>query len=166
MQVSKILEESLEKGLNHQDASLLLEQELTKTLGGNISAALPASVAQGQASTTAYFEMLNATNVTYARNFAHINLMNEGGIIRLVFDSILDRTTSQVCTQMNGKEFTIEQALIHQEKVLSAENVEALKVIAPFTRTIDTKASSADLAAAGVIVPPLHGKCRSELNPF
>lgn len=163
--VSKLLDTALERGLNHADTSVFLEQELTKTLGGNISQALPASVAQGQASSAAYFEMLTATNVTYARNFAHVNLMTEGGITRVVFDAILDRTTSQICEQMNGREFTIEQAVIHQQKVLDAENVAELKLIAPFTRTISAKASSAELAAAGVLIPPLHGKCRSEINP-
>lgn len=174
--VSRILEESLEKGLNQQDASVFLEQELTSSLGGASSGALPASVATGKASTVAYFEMLNATNVTYTRNFGQINLMHEVGIEKLIFNAIIDRTTSVVCNQMNGRIFTIEQAIEHQEKVLAAENVEALQAIAPFTRSLSafgltqgqkltSSKTSAKLAAAGVVVPPLHGKCRSELQP-
>ena len=168
--VSSILQEALEKGLNHQDASAFLSQRLTETLGGNIASALPASVATGKASTTAYFEMLNATNVTYARNFSNINLMREAEISRLIFNAIIDRVTSVVCNQMNGRVFTIEQAMEHQVSVLDAVNVEALQGIAPFTRNLkdfnlkagekltSTK-TSARLAAAGVIVPPLHGRC-------
>ena len=174
--VSRALESALEKGLNQADASVFLEQELTKSMGGNSAGALPASVAQGKASTAAYYEMLNATNVTYARNFGQINLMAEVGIERLVFNAILDRVTSVVCNQMNGREFTIQQAVAHQQSVLGAENVEALKGIAPFTRNLKefglkegqkltSAKTSASLAAAGVIVPPLHGRCRSELQP-
>lgn len=174
--VSRILEETLEKGLNQQDASVFLEQELTATLGGNTAGALPASVATGKASTAAYYEMLNATNVTYARNFGQINLMREVGIQSLIFNAIIDRTTSVVCNQMNGRIFTIEQAVTHQQKVLDAANVEALKEFAPFTRNLsdfglkegqklNSAKTSASLAAAGVIIPPLHGRCRSELQP-
>lgn len=174
--VSRILEESLSKGLNHQDASVFLEQELTASLGGSSAGALPASIATGKASTAAYFEMLNATNVTYSRNFGQINLMREAGIERLIFNAIIDRTTSVVCNQMNGRIFTLEQAMIHQQSVLDAPNVEALKSIAPFTRNLSafgltegqkltSTRTSAKLAAAGVVVPPLHGRCRSELQP-
>lgn len=173
--VSRTLETALERGLNQADASEFLEQELTKSLGGNASGALPASVAAGKASTTAYFEMLNATNVTYARNFGQINLMSEVGIENLIFNAIIDRTTSTICSQMDGRIFTIEHAVEHQEKVLSAENVEQLKVIAPFTRNLsdfnleagkklNDKKSSDALAEAGVVVPPLHGRCYDDIT--
>lgn len=175
-QVSRILETSLERGMSHNEASVFLEQELTAALGGNIAPALPASVATGKASTAAYFEMLNATNVTYSRNFGQINLMNEAGITSLIFNAIIDRTTSVVCNQMNGRIFTIQQAMSHQQKVLGAPDVETLQQLSPFTRNLKdfglkegqkltNSKVSADLAAAGVICPPLHGRCRSELQP-
>lgn len=174
--VSRSLETALERGLNQADASQFLEQELTQSLGGSSAGALPASVAQGKAATAAYYEMLNATNITYARNFGQINLMAEVGIETLVFNAILDRVTSVVCNQMNGRTFTIQQAMQHQQSVLGAANVEALKGIAPFTRNLKefglkegqkltSAKASASLAAAGVIIPPLHGRCRSELQP-
>lgn len=177
IQVSKAIQTGvLDKGLNNADAGLFLKQEMTSILGGNVNGALPASVAKGQASTNAYFEMLNATNTTYAKNFAHINLSNEAGITQLIFSAILDRTTSQICSQMDGRVFTIEQALVHQSKVLGAENVEGLKTIAPFQRNLSefklgagenltSPATSKRLADAGVMVPPLHGRCRSSLQP-
>jgi len=176
--VSKAIQEGvLEKGLNNADAGVFLKQKLTSSLGGNVNGALPASIAKGQASTNAYFEMLNATNTTYARNFAHVNLSHEAGITQLVFQALLDRLTSQICQQMDGRVFTIEQALTIQSKVLGAENVEELKTIAPFQRSLsefkldvgkklDDPKTSAKLAEAGVMVPPLHGRCRSELQPL
>lgn len=160
----------IEKGLNNKDASLFLKQDLTAKLGGNVSGALPSSIAKGQASVNAYFEGLNATNVTWARNFSQINQMNYVGITQVIFNAIIDRLTSQVCAQMDGRVFTIEQSLVHQDKVLGAKDVEEVQGVAPFTRNLsafgvgageklkDAKTSSA-LAKAGVIVPPLHFRC-------
>lgn len=176
--VSKAIQEGvLDKGLNKTDAAAFLQQSLTKTLGGSIQGALPASVAQGQASVNAYFEMLTATNVTYARNFSQMNLMNEAGIEQFIFNAVLDRLTSKICDQMEGRIFTIEQGMKHQVSVLAAENVEALKKIAPFQRDLssfglkegqklDDVSTSEKLAKAGVIIPPLHGRCRSDIQPL
>lgn len=174
---SAIQEGVLEKGLTNADAGAFLQQRITEILGGNVAGALPASVAQGQASTTAYFEMLTATNTTFSRSFSQMNLMWEAGITRWQFAAVLDRITSVVCEQMDGRVFTIEQGMAHQKAVLDAENVEALKGIAPFTRNLnafglkagqklDNAKTSAALADAGVSVPPLHGKCRSEVHPL
>lgn len=174
--VSKTLQKALDRGLNHADTSATLESELTQILGGEASS-IPASVGTGKASTAAYFEMLSATNVTYARNFGQIELMSEVGITELVFQAIIDNLTSVVCTQMDGRVFTIEQAIEHRNKVLEMPDVESLKEFAPFRRNLDdfkltagtdlTRPEVQDkLAKAGVIVPPLHGRCRSELNPL
>lgn len=167
----------IQKGLNNTDATALLKQDLTTKLGGNIQGALPSSVAKGQMSVNAYFEGLNVTNVTWARNFSQINHMHEVGIRQVIFNAIIDRLTSQVCSQMDGRVFTIEQAIKHQENVLNAENVEQVKIIAPFTRNLSSfglkegqklndPETSAALAKAGVMVPPIHFRCRSELQPF
>lgn len=172
----KIQEAVIEKGMNRADAGIFLKQELTKTLGGNISGALPASISTGQAATSAYFEGLAATNVTYARNFAQIQLMDEVGVLQVIFQAIIDNLTSEVCLQMDGRVFTVEQAKEHRQKVLEADDVESLKQVAPFTRSLEAFGTGAGrdlnspdmqdaLARAGVIVPPLHFRCRSELHP-
>lgn len=173
---SSIQKNIMDKGLNTSDAALTLEQDLTRTLGGSIEGALPASVATGQASIAAYMEGLVATNTTFAKNFAQIQLMDEVGITQIVFTAIIDRLTSQVCSQMDGRIFTVEQAKTHRESVLESESVAELKGKAPFTRNLSQFNLSAgesltnpdvqaNLARAGVIVPPLHFRCRSELHP-
>ena len=173
--VTEILNKAREQGLNHADTKIMLEKELTQTLGGQATA-VPASVATGQASTSAYFEMLTATNTTYAKNFGQVQLMKEVGIFQVIFQAIVDNLTSVVCNQMDGRVFTIEQVVLHRQKVLESPDVETLKGFAPFTRNLDsfglkagqklTDAPTQDeLAKAGVIIPPLHGRCRSELHP-
>lgn len=176
--IAKAIQEgALEQGLNQANAGEFLARRATEIVGGNIAAATPASISAGQASAAAYFEGLNATNVTYARNFSHINLMREAEIQQIIFNAVLDRLTSQICSQMDGRIFTIEQAVTHQQAVLDAENVEELKSIAPFTRSLSQfgldagqslmdPETQARIAAAGIIVPPLHFRCRSELQPF
>jgi len=167
---NKIKKAVLDKGLNHADASVYLKQELTKTLGGNIKGALPQSIATGEASTSAYFSGLTSTNMTFARNFSQVELMREVQIGQVIFQAIIDNLTSEVCSSMDGRVFTIEQAVEHRQKVLEVETVAELKEISPFTRNLDgfnlSDPNIQDaLAKAGVIIPPLHFRCRSELHP-
>ena len=78
---------------------------------------------------------------------------------------------------MEGRVFTIEQGMKHQVGVLAAENVEALKKIAPFQRDLSScglkegqklndVSTSEKLAKAGVIIQPLHGRSRSVIKPL
>lgn len=161
-----------DKGLNKAQAGEFLKKELTRINGGNAFASVPRSVqAQGLNSVNAYYEGLSATNVTTARNFANIEHMDEAGVTRIQFAAIIDNRTSEICQQMDGRIFTIEQAKDFRQQYLDAENVEQVKSFATWHKNLQSipgnqsgsDISSQDLAQAGVIVPPLHFRCRSEL---
>lgn len=170
--VSSITKNVLEKGMNKKRAGEFLKNELTRIVGGKAFSATPASIqAQGLKSINAYYEGLSATNVTLARNFANITHSDEAGVTRLQFSAIIDNRTSQICSQMNGRIFTIEQAKAFRDKYLEVDNVAQVKSFATWRKDLSaipgnskgTDISSADLVKAGVSVPPLHFRCRSEL---
>jgi len=170
---NSITKNVLEKGMNKAQAGEFLKKELTRINGGNAFSSTPASIqAQGLKSVNAYYEGLSATNVTLARNFANVQHMVDAGILRVQFDAIIDNRTSQICSQMDGRIFTIEQVTAFRDQYLEADSVEAVKGFATWHKNVGSipgnskglDISSADLASAGVIVPPLHFRCRSELS--
>lgn len=168
--VSKLIKQGvIEKGLNKAQAGEFLKINLTKKLGGNL--AVPPSVkAQGQASINAYFKNLSATNVTVAQNFGQINFMREAGIKSYIWRSVIDNTTSEICLQMNGRIFEVQQAFNQMEKMLEVDSVEQLKEVAPFKRNLnefnikegqglDNPKVSETLVKAGITMPPVHMAC-------
>jgi len=168
--VSKIIKESVvDKGLNKAQAGEFLKNNLTKKLGGNL--AVPPSVkAQGQKAINAYFKNLSATNVTMAQNYGQLNYMHQAGIKSYIWRSVIDKVTSTICLQMNGRVFEVSQAMTHMNKILESDSVESLKEIAPFKRNLsefklrqgqklnDAKVSES-LIKAGVSMPPIHLSC-------
>ncbi len=176
--VSSLIQKGvLEKGLNKKQAGEFLRKELTRRLGGKVSAVPPSIAKQGLNATTAYYEGLNATHVTFARNFGQLQMMQEAGIEKYIWDSIIDNRTSMICAQMNGRIFTVESSLSIMNKVVGADDVETLHNVAPFKRNLSefglkegkklsNANASASLQKAGVGLPPIHFRCRSEINPF
>lgn len=166
-----------DKGLNKAQAGEFLKKELSRKLGGKAFAdSVPPGIrAQGINSVNAYHQALSATNVTLTRNLANIQAMNEAGVTRVQFVAVIDRTTSKICQQMDGRTFSIEQVNVYANKVMEAQSVEDLQEFGKWQRDLsgfglkegqklDNADASARLAAAGVLVPPLHMSCRSEIQ--
>lgn len=178
-QISKTISEAVfEKGLNKAQAGKFLQKELTRKLGGRafIESVPPSIREQGVKSINAYHKGLSATNVTLTRNAANIQSMQQAGITQVQFVAVIDNLTSVVCSEMDGRIFQLEQAANFIGRVMEAENVDDLKEFAPWRKDLKEFNLSAGqsltdpkvqdrLAKAGVVVPPLHFRCRSELHP-
>ena len=102
--------------------------------------------------------------------------MSEAGVTQVQFSAVIDHRTSEVCLQMNGRIFTIEQAKTNMDNILGQDSIEGLKTVAPWFRDLSSfgvgagekltdSITSSRLAEAGVIIPPLHFRCRSEIVP-
>lgn len=165
------------QGMPKKQAGEFLMERLSRRLGG-FQQSVPASLkSAGQRAASAYFEGLSATSVTRARNFSQINLMDEVGITRLTWASIIDNRTSQICAEMNGRVFTIQQVKAQKNSILEQETAEALKSNFGWKKNLSefglrageglNSAEASDLLARnGVpIIPPAHFRCRSELVP-
>ena len=62
-------------------------------------------------------------------------------------------------------------------KILAADDVAELQQIAPFQKDLsafglgagqklESRSAAEALAKAGIMMPPIHFRCRSEVNPF
>lgn len=105
-------------------------------------------------------------NAAASRSY-HYGLLKGGqaiGRTTVRFVAVMDERTSAICEEMNGTEWSIETAVAHVERIAALENPDDIKNVAPWVRAEDVKGRNpAELAEMGVIVPPLHGNCRSEL---
>lgn len=176
--ISNLINESVfQRGMPKREAGEFLRDELSKRLGGLDQTVPEALRHQGQRAANAYFEGLSVTTVNRARNFGNINLMDEVGILQVVWASIIDNRTSEICLEMNGRVFTLEMVKAQQRSILEEETSEGIKEkfgwrknLSEFGLRAGERLSSIEAAQllvdSGVpIVPPAHFRCRSELQP-
>jgi len=108
-----------------------------------------------------YWNVVSSASMVRARSFGSVSGMRASGVITFRYRAIMDRRTSPLCRDMNGKIFTIEQGEEHIAATTAVDGQE-LKEVSPWVAPSFIEGKSTDeLAAAGVIMPPLHGNCRS-----
>lgn len=117
-----------------------------------------------------YFEGLVANAATTSRNYGKMRTYRDLGIKKFEIRNPIDERTCSRCHTMNGKTFTVDQGSEMIERSLSARTPNAIKQIHPWKSdkwyNENTKVGAAgpvdaaNLAAAGVILPPYHFKCR------
>ncbi len=83
------------------------------------------------------------------------------------FVAIIDKRTSEICNSLDGREWHIADAVNLMERVAAADGPGAVKEIAPWLgfQSIQGLDNNA-LRDLGVMVPPLHGNCRSTVVPI
>ena len=145
----------------------VLSRELGVTPGGKTSLAskVPARFAGRP---DAYFEIVANSAAVRARSISSITSMTSAGFTIYRLTNPMDKRTSKVCETMDGREFPVPQAQKMVNKLLNASNPEDVKSISPWlssTRvsSIAAKEGNEGLAASGVLIPPFHGKCRTEI---
>lgn len=105
-------------------------------------------------SVESYFEMLAANAVTVARAHGTVRSFKELGIKRVVWSNPQDERTCDECSEMDGKEFKIEDVADQVEREVNARSPEAFKAAHPWH----------DPDGREVPVPPKHGRCRCVLD--
>lgn len=81
------------------------------------------------------------------------------------YHAILDSKTSDVCWTLHGTQWPLADAISLMERIAAAEP-EEVKDIAPWKTMADLEPflnSPLGLQGMGVVVPPLHGNCRSTI---
>jgi hypothetical protein len=109
-----------------------------------------------------YWDVVSNAAVVRGQTMGTVSGLNRAGAKSYRFQALIDQRTSDVCRDMNGKVFTVEQANAHVDRVVASDSPEAHKEAWPWVQASAIKGqSTADLAAAGIMMPPLHGNCRS-----
>jgi hypothetical protein len=106
-----------------------------------------------------YWRVVSSAAVVRGRSMGQISGMRGAGTTSMEFIAMMDERTSPLCQDMNGRVFTIEQATSFVDNVTDTDSPDAMKEAWPWARPSDVIGkSNDDLAAMGVIAPPLHGR--------
>jgi len=116
-------------------------------------------------SVESYFEGLAASASTTARTQGQIRSLQDLEVTSYVVVNPDDERTCPICSEMNGKSFTVEMAGEMADDELSADTPDEVKEAHPFVDLADVKGlDSEELASKGIIMPPFHFKCRCNVD--
>lgn len=117
-----------------------------------------------------YNRILTANSASRIRNYADISSMHSAGIKRYEISAVMDERTSEICQNMNGRIFTVQQGIDLLNRYATADTPEDFLKITPWV-SIETlskiagngslASQSDNLAEAGLNLPPYHGLCRT-----
>lgn len=151
----------------------------------------------------AYWEMLSLAFVNRARVFSELSSFQQAGIEQYRWTSVMDEVTTEICRFMDGKVFSVDDAIKRLDDADQAETADEIKAIHPWLsmgRDDDGNAhmfyrdangdkqevakivepgfgesdkvgkyqatmTDAELAENGISLPPIHGCCRSNVEP-
>ena len=111
------------------------------------------------------------TTVNRMRSISATHALQDAGITRYQIIGIGDERQCPYCRALQGKEFEVVHAQTTISNFLSAESHETVSGASPFitskqlnlTPDAVGKATGAELAAAGVTIPPFHPFCRDRV---
>lgn len=174
--IQRAIQMGMEKGLRSAD----IAEELQKIGHGVINRS------------QSYWDLVAGNLQNRARGYGNLRSMNKAGVADYRYSAVMDERTSEVCSALDGTVFPVAAGLRAYDdlQLQTAYDSEAVEKVLPFAKVraaldgakeiyVEPPGSSAtviardgvtvlspsQLAAAGVIVPPLHNKCRSTIEP-
>lgn len=174
--IGKYFDNRVEPAIRAEMAKIITEQQTKKDTANAIREMM---IGQGK-SGYGYSKMLVETNGTWARSIGKTNAMERAGFRQYEFIATIDDATSDICQELNGKIFTVEEAQSVRDEYLAIDTsdyntaVKQLESFSPFVRQTETgwiaggrnygKDNFLDIP--GVQTPPLHPNCRSDIQPI
>lgn len=166
--LATVQREALLRGLGRADVGRIME--------GVITARHPAAEVPGtwRGSKGSYFEMLSGTVRARVSASGALRGLRDAGIERYRFQAVMDERTSEQCAELHDRVFLVSDGVSLMDRVESAEDPDAVKDLAGWRSAGEIREIIGDrgpqeasraLTAAGVIWPPLHGRCRSVVVP-
>lgn len=177
-EAKRIISEGVRDGQGRQDIAARLQEEMT---------------ALGNAKSKNYWTLVAGTFANRARTYGHLSTYQRAGIHFFRYEAVMDEVTSAVCRFMHGKRFPVADALEAFTASETVDDPEMVKATQPWVSVGrddsgnqhlfyrnpegdktslarvegDGKFSGAvsdqHLNDAGIMVPPLHGHCRSRI---
>lgn len=110
-----------------------------------------------------YWDVVASSALVRSRSFGSIRGMEEAGITEYEILAMGDERMCGICGDMHGRTFSVADTRKVIDRALDIADPEAFKAAMPWHRKPPTGRSSADLCAAGMSLPPFHGRCRCVL---
>lgn len=117
--------------------------------------------------TVPYWELVANLAASRGYHYGMLRALQARNIIAYRFVAVIDGRTSAICRSMNGREFLVADAVNLLDGLANDPDPMAAKTRTPWVKpeAVEGK-SSRDLATMGVMVPPLHPRCRSTIVPI
>lgn len=156
--------EALNQGLGRK----ALAERLKQTMGRRFAA------------TAGHWETIAAASLNRTRNVSQVRTYELARITRMEIVAVLDRRTTPICVDMNGRVFEVETASRVVTEMTTAANPDDIKALMPWLNwdqdnghafavirgervDLPSGRSDADNAAIAAVapLPPYHGRCRT-----
>ena len=158
------IRDSWSQGLGKEIAATSRSVALGAGRQSDVAAALKKRLGAQYNEPDEYWDVMANATVQRGRSMGAISGFNAAGASSFRFQSVGDERVSPVCKSLHGTVFTVAQANDHVDAMMGAQDPDEFKAVSPWPKATDIAGLSAsELAAAGVMTPPLHGRCRSYL---
>ena len=107
-----------------------------------------------------YWDVVSSSALVRARSFGAISGMEEAGITEYEILAMGDERVCDICEEMDGRVFSVEETRKVIDHALDITDPEAFKAALPWQTEPPVGKSSAQLTEDGQNVPPFHGRCR------
>jgi hypothetical protein len=110
-----------------------------------------------------YWNLVANAAASRAYHYGYIKTGVAAGLDTIQFVAIIDERTSAICISLNGTQWQAADVSLFADRIADADG-DNIKNVAPWPKLnqiIDK--TPAELLAMGVVIPPCHGRCRSQL---
>lgn len=166
-----VVESGVPRKLAAEQMREVLKWEFALKGGSKFESIVPARFA---GNVTNYSRIVSANVAQRSRVYSSVSAFRKAGIEQYRFAAVLDERTSEICIEMNGRIFTVEQGMQIVNAVGLAKTPDEFLAITAWPKNVEevraiagtgTKVEqSENLAKAGIPLPPLHGFCRSTVE--
>lgn len=149
-----------------------LQRKVLEVMEGRAPGAAPdlaavRSVLDRRMKTVPYWRVVANSAASRSYHYGFLKAAQFQGFRGYQFVAILDDKTSQICRSINGKQWFIADAVNLMERAIVDPDPNAIKNSMPWVPAAQVEGLSSDaLRDLGVMVPPLHGNCRSTIVPI
>lgn len=149
----------LNEGFTKEQAAVKLQAEVEAALGVQAAQAIPTRF---QTNPAAYFQTVATNATTQAVNVGRILSMADAGVEIYEVRAVLDRQTTPICNDLDGKRFSVGGSVRVVDDFLRVKSLAGLETLMPFT----SQNTVPGWANRGLGFPPYHHRCRSVVVPI
>jgi len=111
-----------------------------------------------------YWRGLAANGINRSRQFGHVQGYVDLGVKELEVIAVMDERTSPICRQMNGKIIPVAECAAQRDALMGIDDPELVKELSPWVSAKEIEGKSVkQINDMGVVMPPYHFHCRTEL---
>ncbi len=114
-----------------------------------------------------YWRVVANSASSRAYHYGYLKAAQFQGFRAFRYVAVIDKVTSKQCRFLDGREWWLADAVNLVERVALSDDPTAAKTMTPWLPANEILGmDNQQMLDAGVVVPPIHGNCRSTIEPF